>query len=358
MNADEIISEAYYDPSKGLRNAQKLYEELKAQRITMKQIKDFLKRQEVAQIHYKPQKPVFFPIVSKYKNHIWQIDLMSLADIERTNDHYKYLLCCIDIFSRFAYVVPLKTKDATTIKSALDRIFKKEVPEILCSDNGSEFKNEQVKRLCTRYNISQTFFQVGDKHKMAMVERFNRTIRDLINKYLTAYQTTRYINVLDKLVHNYNNTYHSGIKGKPSKPDAEKIKSIMIEKQVEALKSEKEYKVGQSVRYVINRTTFEKGSNPRWSKLIYVITSKLGHSYLINKRGSEDKEYKYYELQPVGRTQGIDVEEAQPTRQHIRRENRQARAIKREGITTTSEATTSRARRPTGYYEDTERYDR
>ena len=76
------------------------------------------------------------------------------------------------------------------------------------------------------FDIVSVLTSVGDKHKTGIVERFNRTLGEMIQKYRTLYNTTRYIDVLDDLVKNYNDSYHKGIESTPNEPNEYKIKKI------------------------------------------------------------------------------------------------------------------------------------
>ena len=69
---------------------------------------------------------------------------------------------------------------------------------------------------------------------------------------MTAYGTTRYINVLQKIVNNYNNSYQSGIDGIPNKPDNIHILELLTERYVQALQEETKYNIGDNVRYILN----------------------------------------------------------------------------------------------------------
>ena len=90
-------------------------------------------------------------------------------------------------------------------------------PEILLTDNGSEFISKPFETLITDTDISHDFAIVGDHKKLGIVDRFARTLRELINRYMFANIPNKYINVFQDLIFNYNNTYHRGIKGKPAK---------------------------------------------------------------------------------------------------------------------------------------------
>ena len=79
-------------------------------------------------------------------------------------------------------------------------------------DNGSEWISTPFKKLCKDNIIQINYIDVGDHNKLGIVDRFVRTLRGMINKYMTMHNTTKYINVIDDLVENYNTSYHSGIK--------------------------------------------------------------------------------------------------------------------------------------------------
>ena len=274
MNTDKL-RETYYDPEEGLMGARKLYEKLKTQGVTYKEIKDFLDKQEVAQRHKPIQKPkAYFPIIAKYENEIMQLDLVDMSNISSTNEGYKWLLCGIDVFTRKAYCEPMKNKTIPSVISAFQIILEKAKPEIINCDKGSEFISHQFKKLANDNHIIVKYVQSEEHNKLGIIDRFVRTLRGLINRYSTMYNKTKYINVLPKLINNYNSSYHSGIKGIPNKVDCKRLTNQNQEKYNNARKEEVIFKIGDQVRHVLNRKLFEKGSNPTFSKTIYTITDK------------------------------------------------------------------------------------
>ena len=80
----------------------------------------------------------------------------------------------------------------------------------------------------SNHKINIKYVHVNDAHKLGIIDRFIRTLRGMINKYQSAYKTTRYINILDELVENHNNSYHSGIQRITNKPDEYKLKRIQF----------------------------------------------------------------------------------------------------------------------------------
>ena len=137
------IYNAYYDPKTGFQSVEKLYRKLKDKGITRKQIKDFINNQEVYQLHKQQHKITkFLPITSGHENEIMQLDLADLSDISTTNLNFKWLLCGVDVFTRKAYIVPMKNKTASNVTEAMKIILNKSKPENINCDQGSEFMSK------------------------------------------------------------------------------------------------------------------------------------------------------------------------------------------------------------------------
>ena len=289
---------------------------------------DFVKKQEVQQLH-KNVKPIhhYFPIYADHKNEIWQTDLLDLSNISKYNQMYRYILLFIDVYSRFVYAVPLKNKMASTVNEALKNVLSIAKPELIQADYGSEFINKTFKKILSENNTNIQFLQTS--HQLGIINRFCRTIRNLIEKYLTAYHTNNYISVLDKIIKNYNTSFHKGIQSIPSKPNNEKISEINYKKLLEAQEEETKFELGDTVRYILNRQAFEKGTLPRFSSTLHTIMDKNIHSYKLDN----GKWYMYYELQPANEVQ-IKEKTTEPSREHIRKENKRQRILTKEGIET------------------------
>ena len=87
-------------------------------------------------------------------------------------------------------------------------------PSRLWTGKGTEFYNQQVKRVLTTNNV--TLYSTENVEKSSVVERWNRTMKNIMWKYRTANNTQKYIDVLSGMVEKYNNTYHRSIKLKPT----------------------------------------------------------------------------------------------------------------------------------------------
>ena len=204
-------------------------------------------------------------------NEIFAADLVEMQKFAKLNKGYRYLITCIDIFSKFAWVIPLKDKKGITIKNALEKIFNKRKPKFLWTDNGKEFYNKQVQDLLNENNI-KLYSTNNSEIKSAVVERFNRTFKNMMYKKFTENNNTIFYNILDELVNNYNNKYHSTIKMSPiegsKKINEKKIKNIY---NFEKTKKLGKFKIGDRVRISLEKNIFEKGYETNWTQEIFVI---------------------------------------------------------------------------------------
>ena len=137
-----------------------------------------------------------------------------MQSLSKYNKGNKYLLCAIDLFSKYAWVVPIKDKKGVSIVNAFKKIISegRKQDEILV-DQGSEFYNNSFKDFLKINNIKM--YSTYNEGKSVVAERFIRTMKNKIFKYMTAISKNVYFDVLDDIVTKYNNTVHRTIKMKP-----------------------------------------------------------------------------------------------------------------------------------------------
>jgi transposase InsO family protein len=306
----EVLKQIYYDPNEGLQGARNLYLKAKAKdkKVTQKFVQAWLKQQETSQLH-APVRLIkhFYPIKANEQDHVWCCDLMDLSASAHNNSNCNYFLCVIDIWSRYAWVVPLKNKVAATCCAALATILKEgRTPKVLLSDNGSEFISRSWRSLLKQHSIQPSYAEPGDHHRMGIVERFNKTIRALLVKYCTAYKTKRYIDAVPQLVYNYNHSVHSSLGSTPAAPNAKMIAEITQKREEKANESYSQFDIGESVRFVRNPVLFEKGAVAKYSAVHKVV------SFLGDKRYTLDNgnSYLYYQLQSANTVQTFEPPEA------------------------------------------------
>ena len=124
-------------------------------------------------------------------------------------------MCVIDVFSNYAWVVPLKDKKGITITNGFQKILEEfnRKPTKIWADKGSEFYNISFKKWLKDNDIEM--YSIHNKGKSVVAERFIRTLKNKIFKHMTAISKNVYFDVLDDIVNKYNNTVHRTIKMKP-----------------------------------------------------------------------------------------------------------------------------------------------
>ena len=132
--------------------------------------------------------------------------------MSKYNKGIKYLLCAIDLFSKYAWVIPIKDKKSITITNAFQKTLKESnrKPNKIWVDKGSEFYNNSFKKWLKDNDIEM--YWIYNEGKSVIVERFIRTLRNKIFKHMTAISNNVYFDVLDDIVNKYNNTVHRTIK--------------------------------------------------------------------------------------------------------------------------------------------------
>ena len=123
-----------------------------------------------------------------------------MQSISKLSKGFRFLLCVIDVFSKYAWVVPLKDKKGITITNAFQKIFKESnwKPNKIWVDKGSEFYNNSFKKWLKDNDIEM--YSIHNEGKSVVAERFIRTLKTKIYKYMTSISKNVYIDKLDEIV--------------------------------------------------------------------------------------------------------------------------------------------------------------
>lgn len=290
-----------------------LYRAVQQHKIKRNDVKKWLNNQDTYTLH-KPIRKNFrrnMVIVSDIDSQ-WQADLVSMQDFAKENDGLKYILTAIDILSKYAWCVALRDKTGATVAKAFEHIFEDgRIPIKLQTDRGREFLNKPMKSLCTTYKILH--FVTSNTVKAALVERFNRTLKTKMWRYLTDHNTYRYIDILPDLLHSYNRTYHSTIRCRPvdvTKHNALKIWRNIYGAYAAGKKIKPTLNIGDHVRISKHKGVFAKGYEQSYTDEIFTI-------YGINTKGNKPL-YKLKDLSGDAIEGSFYIEEVQrvPHDQH------------------------------------------
>ena len=187
--------------------------------------------------------------------------------LSKYNKGIRFLLCVIDIFSKYAWVVPLKDKKGISSVKAFQSILKQSnrKPNKMWVDKGSEFYNTYFKKWLRDNDI--LMYSTHIEGKSVVAERFIRTLKSKIYKHMTSISKNVYIDKLDDIVYEYYNTYHTTIKMKPI--DVKDNTYINADKEIN--NKDPKFKVGDHVRISKYKNIFAKGYMPNWSEEVFVI---------------------------------------------------------------------------------------
>ena len=313
---DQRLEDIYYDVKKvgsfgGVAALSKA--------VGNKNVQNWLTSQETYTLH-KPVRRKFRrrKTISIGVDHQWQIDLADVSSLSNHNDGYRYLMTCIDVFSRYAWVVPLKNKSSSTILKAFASIIIDRRPTYLQSDKGSEFLNSTFQTFLKSNNIL-FFTSENDDIQCALVERYNRTLKTRMWRYFTHANTLRYLDVLPDLVKSYNDTIHSAIKTSPSQVTVHNEKEIRRALYKPRVSAKAKFQIGDKVRISEAKVKFKKGYLPGWTRELFKVKGVVSTdpiTYSIVDYADEPVKGKFYaeELQKVKEEEIFKVEKVIKTR--------------------------------------------
>lgn len=318
----ERIRREYYDedrikPIYVHHSWEKIKDKLKNE--SQNNIRDFLKQQRVYTLYKKA--PIKIRERNYYKvygiNEVWQLDLISMIDLAKDNDGYKYILTAIDTFSKKAYTEPVKAKSANEIVKAFEKILKRNYRqiEIVRHDRGKEFLNWPFQNFLKKHKIKQQYCFTSLPTKCAIIESFNRTLRFYIQRFFSVQEmirnnhSKRYIDVLQSLMETYNSTIHSTTKYRPNdvnETNATRVYHNMYRKKKLETKriinnasgQKPKIIVGNFVRAIKKRNIFDK-MKPNWTEEIFrvrrVVFKRPYHMYELETLNGEQVKGLLYE---------------------------------------------------------------
>ena len=239
--------------------------------MTQKNIKIFIN-----EIYSKPPKK-YYPTNKTDVYHIddiWSLDILDLKDYGSENNRgYRYVLVAIDSFSKFGLTIPLKNKNAQTIRDSFESILtnSKRKPNLIETDRGKEFYNNIFQEFLNKNNIK--IYSRNTSSGAVFAERFNRTIRDLLKKIVFEQGDGNWIDNLQTITKQYNNRIHSSTKLTPIQGSLKKNEGYVYKNLLDKRKKIKpKYEIGDLVRTGDLKKTFSKGDTTNWSYKLYKIT--------------------------------------------------------------------------------------
>lgn len=299
--SSEKLNKLFYGPVSGFSGINDL---VRKSGLSSKIVQEWLGKQNVYTLH-KPIKHKFKTrrvLVSSIDDQ-WQADLVDMQKYKNQNKNMNYILTVIDIFSKFAWSIPIKKKTGEEIMKAFRNIFKSRIPRKLQTDKGLEFINKLTQDLLTKHNIH--WFATENETKAQVVERYNRTLKSKMWKYFTQNNTKKWIDVIPLLTKNYNTSYHRSIRMTPEEASLLKNSDMVyknlfpsINKKVDKYR----FKIGDRVRISRKQKDFRKGYLPNFTTEIFIVADTLKTTpptYKLKDMDGEEVYGSFYEAEMV-----------------------------------------------------------
>ena len=239
--------------------------------MTQKNIKIFIN-----EIYSKPPKKNYATNKTDvyHIDDIWSLDILDLKDYgPENNKNYRYVLVVIDNFSKYGWTIPLKNKNAQTIKDSFENILinSKRSPNLIETDHGKEFYNKIFQNFLNKNNIK--LYSRNTSLGAVFAERFNRTIRDLLKKPVFERADSNWIDILPKITKQFNNRVHTSTKLTPIQASLKRNEGYVYKKLLDKRKKVKpKFQINDLVRTADLKKTFSKSDTTNWSYKIYKIT--------------------------------------------------------------------------------------
>lgn len=280
---NKLLQDVYYSKNSpgAYSGTRTVYREAKKKnpRVTLTQVENFLRNQETYTLH-KPVRRKFprNKVIPLGLDTDWQADLADMYSLAKYNNGNKYLLTCVDVFSKFAWAVPLKNKKPETVSKAFTSILRKSKrkPWRLMTDKGKEFVGQPFQQLMKKYGINH-FTANNPDIKAPNVERYNRTLKSRLWKYFSNKKTFRYLEILQPVVDAINHSVSRTTGYAPVDIDSKNENKVWEETYApkRIILPSFHFKVGDRVRMSKEKKHFEKGYLPNYTKEIFVVTDRI-----------------------------------------------------------------------------------
>ena len=232
-------------------------------------------------------------VYSFVRDNIWIVDLADKQSLSKYNKEIKYLLCATDLFSKYAWIVPIKDKQGTSIVNTFQKIILEgRKPNKIWVDQGSEFYNNSFENFLKINNTEM--YSTYNEGKSVVAERFIRIMKNKIFKHMTVISKSVYYDVLDDIVNKYNNTVHKTIKMKPIDITCDSYAKY----NEDFNKKDPRFKLGDHVRISKCKNIFAKGYAPNWLEEVFVVSkirNTVPWTYVVNDLNDEEITGSFFE---------------------------------------------------------------
>ena len=225
---DDILSDLYNDPKRGFMGLNELIKQTRIFKIPEDYVREWYKKQDVNQIIVRRREPIIYHKTIG-DGHGYQADII-FFQYPKLNDGFIGLLTFINTSTRRAFVAAIKNRTTEEliekIEVWIDHIRRTWGPIKSITTDNELFNNREIANLFADNDIEQ-FVEVSGEHtKLGIINRFHRTIRNLLNKVMTYKGSKRWIDFISDVMHNYNHRVHKTLGKAPINMTMDDVKLL------------------------------------------------------------------------------------------------------------------------------------
>jgi transposase InsO family protein len=321
----ELLERLWNDPFYSHASPRKFHSRIvqEYEGVSVNTIAKFLETKRTAQIFKRPPRTEVTALNTRFPKSQYQIDFIDLKKSQHANLNNRYCLTVICHFSKYAWAFPLKTRDSDIAAGKMKELFQQgHVPRVLHVDG--EFANIELGKVCKEFGVKFIKSEPYRPNANGCIERFNRTLKTAIRQLQVEFDDLTFVDALDKILGNYNNTIHTSHKMTPRQ--VYYGNQEIIDQAYETLTKYRKHRIwrgstqdtnlepGTKVRIAIRadpkerkkRTFKKRGYDVQFSNEIYTISkhyvphTPLGnHYYTVEGR---TKKYSRSELEVIPNT--------------------------------------------------------
>ena len=292
---EDLINEVY--ENNNYPSLEKLFQLLKKKKIDVsrKDVKDFLQNQIEQQLTTTHKiKKATGHITALNVDECWQMDVFNLQKYSNDNKGYEYIFAVVDVFSRKAWAIPTKNKEAETITKALQAIIddnEGEPPRVVTGDNDSDYKSAKFQALLDKYNIVLDMNVVNDHNALGIIDNFAKRIKVFLTLKFLKTKSKNWVQTLPSFIKYYNDSEHKAL-DYLTPNEATLPENKMKTKQINLIKSQQTRTTSDLVKNNKVRLRisgiFKKGTEPKWSDDFYTVEKTIRNTVYL----SDGKKYK------------------------------------------------------------------
>lgn len=308
---EEIIKE---HPSYKILSKAKLIKKIRDNYddISVKEIEKWYDSRELSQIYKKPapqNKDSKLVITAPPRS--FQIDIAILSNYKQYNGNVDRFLLLVDILSKKAFAYPLKSNEMEDVLDKYEQ-FMIDVDEPVHSVAGDDFFNNDEFQVFNDEIFVNVYTDVAkDDHitrqanKLGIVDRAVRTIKQMIQKYMLENKTLKWTKFLPEIIEAYNDTPHLSLKGNTPNEVFDDEDYLVTLHEVQKKRNKEvfnkiKFNIGDTVRIMLGKLTFEK-EKQKYSSELYTVIRQEGYRFVLKDENGKQvkRRYRPVELQLV-----------------------------------------------------------